>query len=204
MHAGGRKASRTFILEKNMRPSALLSAVVIAACASGNSDPAGSAVPVTTVSRPVGTDAGNLGGGILRVAASDGPSTTTVAFPVDSVFKALPAIYASLGVRLTVLDPKQHTLGNEAMKVRRQLGTVALRTYIDCGSSQGMPSADTYDVVLSVVTHVRATEPTGSEIATTVNASAKPMLFAQEWAKCGTTGALENRISEMVKASFIK
>ena len=179
-----------------MRPSALLSAVVIAACASGNSGPAESPHPQSTVTRAGGSD--------LRTGASDGPHTTTVSFPVDSVFKALPAIYASLGLPLTVMDPRQHTLGNQGMKIRQKLAKVPLSRYIDCGSTQGMASADSYEVILSVVTHVRAAEPAGSDIATTVNASAKPMQFAQDYAKCGTTGALENRIYELIKASFNK
>jgi len=123
----------------------------------------------------------------------------------DDVFKSLPAIFTTLGIPLATSDPRQRVIGSEGMKVHGKLGKVRLSTYIDCGSAiSGMASADSYDVILSVITRIQPKGTNGSEIQTTVEASAKPASFSADYSRCGTTGALENKIYEMVKASFVR
>src|SRR5258708_2687901 len=38
--------------------------------------------------------------------------------PPDVVWRALPAAYDALGIQLNVVDPSQHLIGNQGMKLR--------------------------------------------------------------------------------------
>src|SRR5690606_40865365 len=75
-----------------------------------------------------------------------------------SLHDALP-IYESLGIPITRVDATSHIIGNEGLKVRRRLGDAPLTRYLDCGSGQGGPNADTYEVHLAVLTEAREAAP---------------------------------------------
>ena len=136
--------------------------------------------------------------------ASDAASVTRVGFPIDVVWRALPAAYDSLKIPLTTLDPKAHHLGNEGMKIRQRLGTVSLSKYIDCGQAQIGPSADSYDVYLNVTTTLNARSGAETEIATIVESAAKPLNFGQDYTRCTSKGTIENAISAIVAARLTK
>jgi hypothetical protein len=178
-----------------MRALVLLSLIGLSACASGKGDPVTSGRPESV---PI------FAGSDIRMTTSTVPHATTLAFPLERVWKALPAVYDSLSLALTVLDAKQHLIGNEGFKLRQKLGTVALSKYIDCGSAQLSPSADSYDVFLSVVTTLRPNAWGGTELATTIEAAARPMTFAQEYSRCRSTGVLEKRLADLVKLALVR
>ena len=180
-----------------MRGIALLSVVALSACASGSTTSGTAAQPQTTRV----TGGGGLSGTAIRMATSDAASVTRVAFPLDLVWRTLPVAYDSLKIPLTVLDPKEHHLGNEGMKIRQRLGTVMLSKYIDCGQAQIGPSADSYDVFLNVTTTLTAA-PSGAEteISTVVESAARPLNFGQDYARCTSKGTIENAISAIVAA----
>jgi hypothetical protein len=186
-----------------MRGIAYLSLVALAACASGGgSTPAGAGAPQTT--RVMGGGGLSNTGGSIRMNAADAASVTRVGFPIDVVWRALPAAYDSLKIPLTTLDPKTHHLGNEGMKIRQRLGTVALSKYIDCGQAQIGPSADSYDVYLNVTTTLNARSGAETEIATIVESAAKPLNFGQDYTRCTSKGTIENAISAIVAAKLTK
>jgi len=182
-----------FFPEIQVRALLVVSLLGMLACASGKSDPG--TVQPTSVPMVMGSN--------LRVSPINRPHTTTLAVPLDRVWKALPVAYDSLGLPLTVLDSKRHLIGNQGFKIRQKLGAVRLSEYIDCGSAQIGLSADSYDVFLSVVTEVRSTAQ-GSEFVTTVEASARPITFAQEYGQCKTKSVLESRLAELVKAMVVR
>jgi hypothetical protein len=128
------------------------------------------------------------------------PSTAKVASSLDRVWRALPAAYDSLKIPLTTLDATKHLIGNEGMKIRQRLGTVALSQYIDCGQAQIGPSADSYEVYLNITTTARAISPTETELSTVVESAAKPITFNQEYSRCSSKGSLETRIAALVRA----
>lgn len=186
-----------------MRGFALLSLVTFAACASGagGTTSSGSGAPQTT--RVTGGGGLNTGGAI-RMNASDAASVTRVGFPLDVVWRALPAAYDSLKIPLTTLDPKAHHLGNEGLKIRQRLGNVALSKYIDCGQAQIGPSADSYDVYLNVTTTLTARSGAETEVSTIVESAAKPLSFGQDYTRCTSKGTIENAISAIVAAKLSK
>ncbi len=183
-----------------MRSIALLSLITLAACASGGTTSSGTGAPQTT--RVMG--GGGLSGGSIRMNATDAASVTTVGFPLDVVWRALPAAYDSLKIPLTTLDAKAHRLGNEGMKIRQRLGTVSLSKYIDCGQAQIGPSADSYDVYLNVTTTVTARSGAETAISTIVESAAKPLNFGQDYTRCTSKGTIENAISAIVAAKLSK
>jgi hypothetical protein len=186
-----------------MRGIALVSLMTAAACASGT----GGSVAGGSTAAPQTThvvSGGGLSGGSFTTNATNSASVTRIAFPLDQVWRALPAAYDSLKIPLTTLDPKTHHLGNEGMKIRQRLGTVMLSKYIDCGQAQIGPSADSYDVYLNVTTTVSARSGAETEIATIVESAAKPLNFGQDYSRCTSKGTIENAISTIVAAKLTK
>jgi hypothetical protein len=178
-----------------MRHVIVLSVLGLGACASGPSQTSSQTETVRV-----------FGGGGTSASTAIGIRNTTSAnasrlgYPIDRVWRALPAAYDSLKIPLTTLDANKHFIGNEGMKIRQRLGTVALSTYIDCGQAQIGPSADSYDIFLAVTTTVRSLSATETELATTIEAAGKPVAFAQDYARCGTRGIIETKIAAIVGA----
>lgn len=181
-----------FLPPNHMRPYIALLVTGLVACG-GKATPG--TVQPTSQSILIGSD--------VRMAANDANHTTQFSFPIDKVWKALPAAYDSIGLPLTVMDSRQHMIGNQGMKLRQKLGTVALSRYMDCGSAQNTPSADTYDVFLKVVSVVHTTDK-GSELVTTMEAAAKPLTYAQEYSRCSPTGALQDKLATLVRSALLR
>ena len=175
-----------------MRFASVLTLIAIAGCAS-------SSTPSMTRSSDIGI-VGTSGG--LRIRASDGAKVNTLEFPMTRVWAVLPSVFDSLGIPLTDLDQKEHRIGNAGMKAHKTLGKTALSKLIDCGASQGFPSADTYDIHLSIITQITANEAGMTSIGTLVEAAGKPMAFPGSYSRCTTTEALENQIVDLVKAKL--
>ena len=175
-----------------MRSFAIFSALALAACASAGS-------PVAKPQESIRVS-GSSGTSNFKLADNTTTNVSRVAFPIDKVWRMLPAVYDSLKIPLTTADGAKHMIGNDGMKVRQRLGTVQLSKYIDCGQAQIGPSADTYEVFLSVMTSVRGVSPTETEIQTTVESAARPITFAQEYSRCSTKGKIETSISDIVAA----
>ena len=177
-----------------MRLILLGGCVALAACASSGGG--------TTSSPAVET---------VRVASGNSAMTTTVrptvnasgatiAFPLDHTWAALRSVYDSLGIPVATVDPGNHVIGNPEMKLRRRLGEVGLSKYIDCGNTQGAPSAETYEIRMSVFTQAQAATPTSTSVLTTVEARGRPITMSGEYSICSSTGVLERQIAELVKA----
>jgi hypothetical protein len=117
----------------------------------------------------------------------------------------MASVFDSLGIAVGTLDAQKLVIGNTALKIHGRLGAVPLSRYIDCGQTQGFPSAETYDVHLSVLTQVSpGKEPNTSAIATMVEAAARPMQFKGDYALCQTKGELEVRIPRIALQRLAK
>ena len=115
-----------------MRFGALVSVVLLAACApSGTSG--SSAAPAPTA-QTVLVGGGGGGRAELRLAGISS-LTSTVPFAPDKVWLVLPAVFDSLGVSVATLEPTKRLIGNQSFKVRSRLKSVPLSRYIDCGNS---------------------------------------------------------------------
>jgi hypothetical protein len=178
-----------------MRRILLTSIAALVGCASAKTTPAG----------PVATETVRLIGVNEMTKVSMTPTVAlradTVATSVEQVWDVLPVVYESLGIPVTQLDATKHVVGNPGFKLRRQLGGVSLTRYLDCGRGQGGPSAETYEVHLTVLSEVQPAAPAvGTTVATLVEAMAKPVTFSGEYVRCSSSGTLEARILNGLKA----
>jgi hypothetical protein len=134
---------------------------------------------------------------------TSGPLGGKVGFPIDRVWAAVRVAYDSIAVPVSVFDPVTHTMGNATLRIRRRLGSVAMSKYVNCGDTQGGPSADSYELQLSILTVVRPAEESGmTSVLTTVEAQGRPITLASEYARCTSKGVLESRILDLVNAQL--
>ena len=180
-----------------MRGFFLIGSVALSGCASSNTAPGSGS---TETARVVGSGGE---GTVHAISTGSAPiaGASTISAPADKLWKALPAVYDSLGIARSVFDPSSRLIGNRWLQIRRQLGNVRLSKYIDCGSPQVRPSADFYDVNLSVVTQLQAIDPGNTRVVTTVDAMGRPVSFSGEYIRCATTGEIESRISSMLDSA---
>jgi hypothetical protein len=181
-----------------MRRVLSISAILLSACASSH----GSSAPPTpdqTIRIPASSGGPAT---TLAVAATTTSSVKAVSAPADRVWSVLPAVYESLGIPVTDRDPTTRTMGNTSYKVRRRLGEVALSRYLDCGSTQGAPSADSYEILLSVSTRVQPGTLDSTTVSVTVNAMGRPVFLSAEYVRCGSMGGLERRFFDTLNAKL--
>jgi hypothetical protein len=183
-----------------MRRLALIGFAACLGCASSNTAPGSASAETARV-------IGSAGEGAMHsISTGSAPiaGESMVSAPVEKLWDALPAIYDSLGVPPATVDKASHLYGNRGLQIRRQLGKVRLSKYIDCGSAQARPSADFYDVNLSLVTQLQPVDAANTKIVTTLDAMARPVSFTGEYIRCATTGEIESRISDQLQAAARK
>jgi hypothetical protein len=178
-----------------MRSLLALCLAAAAACASSG----GSATPSSTA--PATQTVRIDGVGTLNVRGS-GPSASvkTLPFAIADAWRVLPAVYDSLGIPITRVDAAQFAIANDGLKVRARLGKTSLSRYLDCGDTQMGPSADNYEVYMTIGTMLRSTGPSSTIVETVLEASARPIQFAQAASKCSSKGELEPRVFAMLTA----
>jgi hypothetical protein len=186
-----------------MRYRALMSVVLLAACApSGTSGSSTAPAPATQTIRVGG---GGGGGTELRLSGGDALQASTLAFAPDKVWLILPAIFDSLGVSVSTIDPTKRLIGNPSLKVRSRLKSTPLSRYIDCGNSgQIGPNADNYDIVLTVFVNATPAADGATTVTTTFDAVGRPATYAQEYSQCRSTGLFEKRLLELLQAHLQK
>lgn len=184
------------------RAMRVLLCAAVAGCASSGSgaSPSTAAAPTVMETTRIGASSGTMTMTTNRDIATN---AKTLQYPIARVWPAVRAAYDSLAVPVAIFDEASHSVGNSALRVRRRLGDVALSKYLNCGSTQGFPSADTYEIQMSVLTQVRSDpESGGTTILTTVQGQGRPMTISSEFTPCSSTGGLETRIVDVVNRAL--
>ena len=182
-----------------MRPGRLfpiLSTAALAACATSgttNGSSISEGAPVTPATRIVGIQSSMD----VRTDPTLSRGQVVVDAPFDRVFQSLAAAYDSVGIPVTISSPAQGLIGNDGYKLRRRLKDTPLTRYLDCGSTQGGPSAETYEVMMIVRTQLQRKNDR-VHATTLLDASARPVSLSGNWVKCGSTGRLEALIGELI------
>jgi hypothetical protein len=176
-----------------MRSSTLLFLASVSACASSGTVSEKPATPQTA--RIVGSSGG------LSVTTTPTASTISgeLPFPMERVWAILPSVYDSLGVAPAQVDAATRVVANSNLKVRRRLGAVPLTRILDCGNTQGGPSAETYEIVMTIRTQLRPAGAGVTTLATEIEASGKPVSFAGDYVRCTSKRMLEQQIFDTVK-----
>jgi hypothetical protein len=185
----------TFTLGETMPRFAITLLAALCACA-----------PTATPGAPAPSQTIRVGpaaaGGSVTLNPTSNAHVSTIQLALDQVWRLLPAAFDSLGIPITTIDANGHLVSNEGVKLRQRLGKVPLSRYIECGTTQIGPNADSYDVFLSVSTQLEAAGGGESRISTTVEAAARPLAFSQEYSRCTSKGVLEARIAEAVRGQI--
>lgn len=167
-----------------------VAACSLSACASSS----------TSTARPATQTVSGGSAGSMTISNSTSSDVVRLAYTPDAVWRIMPSVYDSLGVTVSTIDPASKTIGNPGYKIRQKLGKAPLSRYIECGTTQIGPNADSYDVMLSVLSTVTAEGAQGAVLTTTVEAQAKPVTYNQGYSRCSSKGAIEKRISDLVNA----
>lgn len=169
-----------------------LALTLAAGCASSTSPPPEAARPETV--RIV-----NAGGGGMSIGTSNAPRAmaTKIARPVADVWAVVPQVLESIPIPVDHLDHNTRTAGNSSLKLRRRLGKAPVSRYLDCGTTQAGPNADSYEVLLSVMVETQPADGQ-TQIRTSVQGLARPVLFAGDYIRCQTTDELERYIAKLI------
>jgi hypothetical protein len=173
----------------------LIPVFVIAACASGGSS--SSTKPVTETSRV--TSGSQIG---IDMMSNTLTHRVDVSAPIAAVWRALPAVFDSVGIKVANADPSTYEIGNRGFAVGRQLGGVMTSRYFDCGNNGGASSAFSWDLFVSVVTSATAVTPVSTSVGTVIEVKGRPVSTSGNWLQCASTGALEQKISEILQRSM--
>lgn len=132
----------------------------------------------------------------LRLLRTDEPGvrTESMAAPPERVWAAIGDVYAELRIPGAETDAGRRVIAAVEQRVRR-IGGRPVRAYFECGSAMGSPAAD-YDVYVTVGTLVDPS-PLGSRVRTAASAYARGSAGSST-IPCTSTGALEERINQMV------
>ena len=178
---------------------ALLAALFAIACGASSSGTS-SAVPVTTVT-PV-TQRIISPGSTLNINTVDVNSgyTQLIVGSMDAAWTAVNVVYSDLKIPITTLVDAQRIIGNDQFKVRRRVGTIPMQQILDCGNSQGIPNAETYDIVMAINSTMVPNPKGGVNLVTRIDATGRSPNFSRENpVVCHSSGALEKHIAELVR-----
>lgn len=173
---------------------------MLSACASSGASGGGA----VGSSAPTTQTVGGAAVGRVAVTTTNEAYISTVPFTADAVFRVLPSVFDSLGITVNTIDPARRQIGNNGFKIRQKLGKAILSTLLDCGASQIGPNADSYDVYLIVMTTVTPSGTDAAQIATLVDAQARPLTFNQGYNRCTTKGNLEQKLADLVTRRLSK
>ena len=184
-----------------MRGVLLLSLALLPACASSSSTGSVASAPS---SRPATRTISSPDVGSLTVTATATADVSHLPYTADAVWRILPSVFDSVGIPVTSIDPARKSIGNAGYKTRARLGKAPLSRYLECGTTQIGPNADSYDVFLSVMTIVSPEGANGATLSTLVDAQARPVMVNQGYSRCSSKGSIEIRIADLVKARLAR
>jgi hypothetical protein len=186
-----------------MRPLLVPAILLFASgCASAGASAAGGAPMQTVATNRVMTSGGEMMQ--TNTMNIDTDVKLFVTGTVDEAWAVLPGVYQALGIPLSMNDNVRKTLGNSGWRVRRQIGRVSTRNYLDCGSSGTLENAETYQLTLSISTTVLPNAKGGSIISTALTGSGKnPVTSSSAEVRCASKGDLEMRIRDEVQKALL-
>lgn len=124
--------------------------------------------------------------------------TTGISAEATRLWDLLPAVYREIGLEATQADIRNRILRFDG-RVQKLNGT-RLSEFLDCGRGVAGPNADTHDVTLRVVAQVAPVGST-SEARAQVEATARNRGTSGSPPSCISTGVLESRIFEILRAA---
>jgi hypothetical protein len=185
-----------------MRAFPLILCALVAACAPKNTPPE-MAPPAQTVRVTGSSGTGTSVNSSTRTSGTYDVRIDTVAAPLATIWKHLPAVYAGLDIPINQLDNTKNMVGNGGMKLYRKIGQTQLTKVLDCGRTQIGPNADSYEIVMSVLTTLARVDSANTVVYTNIEASGQPMNYAGGQTRCRTRGELEKQMLLMLRTRVL-
>jgi hypothetical protein len=171
-----------------LRSATLLAALATAlACASSSPGKPDPGIQYTGFDARSGRFTVGAGGGGER-------PTDVLLVNEDRAWELLSKAYESLGLTPTYSDPTKKVIGVQNLVTHKPVGGERLSRLLDCGVDVTGPNADYYEVHLTVMSGVQATDSGGSKVTTRVAAWAAPNGLSSS-VRCASTGRIEERIA---------
>ena len=176
--------------------SSALLLFLAAACAS-----AGSGGTETAVA-PVTTSLVNTGG-TMNISGAETYTAISTAVPVsqDSAYQLIRRVYRELEMPVTIENGSNRSVGNEVLRVRRRLAGMLMQNIVDCGDKMGLKNAETWDIEMNILSYATKNPEGGANVLTRIQALGHdPSVSGRDQIPCATTGDLEAKIGNLVKA----
>ena len=186
-----------------MRASLLILCAVAATACSPRNTPPEVAPPAQTVRVTGSSGTGTSVNSSTRTSGTYDVRIDTVAASLATIWKALPAVYTGLEIPINQLDNTKNMIGNGGMKVYRKIGQTQLTKILDCGRTQIGPNADSYEIVMSVLTTLAKVDSANTVVYTNIEASGQPMNYAGGQTRCRTKGELEKQMLLMLRTRVL-
>jgi hypothetical protein len=176
--------------------------VAVGATACATSSTPGGASTAVAASPIGGTGGASRGVGIEITARNEGASTSFAGADPAAVYAALEAAYVTLQIPLSRKEDATRTLGNDGLKMRRQLGKIELRRAFDCGGTSGMPDSETYTITAGITSSVTADPARGTVVTTMIDASAENPNYPGSGVRCSSAGTIEEAIAKEIRKTL--
>jgi len=179
--------------------AAVAASLVVAACGASSSGTS-SAVPLTTVT-PVTQRIVSPGSTLnINTVNVNSGYTQLIVGSMDAAWTAVNVVYNDLKIPITTLVDAQRIIGNDQFKVRRRVGSIPMQQILDCGNSQGIPNAETYDIMMTINSTMVPNPKGGVNLVTRIDATGRSPNFSRENpVVCHSSGTLEKHIAELVR-----
>ncbi|MEP6691608.1 MAG: hypothetical protein ABJD07_10650, partial [Gemmatimonadaceae bacterium] len=112
----------------------------------------------------------------------------------DRVWGELPGVFEEVGIPIGTVDASQQLMGNRGVRVAHRIKAGRLSQLLSCGEGLTGPSADSYDVSISVLTRLEA-DGKATVLRTVVEGRASSGTNGGGAVRCATTGVLEQKIA---------
>ncbi len=171
-------------------------ALMAAACASGGAS--GAPAPEVINDEREAALSAALG---QRVTADDMTSSESFTALRAQVHRELIAAYAQLGIPAELINPSTGLVAVTEKRVSQRLAGEPLSRFLSCGATITGARADQDRIMLSVISYAKPVGMSGSRVETRVNSTAIDVTGTGGRQPCTTSGELETRLHNMVKAA---
>ncbi|HJP61755.1 MAG TPA: hypothetical protein VJ865_17255, partial [Gemmatimonadaceae bacterium] len=135
----------------------------------------------------------------LILAPGERPISATINATPDAIFNALQDVYEELGIEIKTLDPGNRVVGNKRFQKMYRLAGSSPDAYLGCGLSATGPVANSSRLTMSLTSQVVPGTP-GAQLITSFSGYAEDLSVSKGKMSCASTGKLEVRIQELVRA----
>jgi hypothetical protein len=170
--------------------------MLLTACASASSPPAGAGDPGSISGSDVGS-------GMIRLGTDSRATSISISATPEQVWAVLPGIYQELGIQAEMRDDALRTLGTRGFTGSR-IGGKRAGDFVRCASQgTGPSSGGMMRTRLTIITRVTSASGGKAEIVTEVGGTATPVEGTSTGpTACASTGELEQRIRTMAEKAI--